>query len=162
MLPSLNSVTPSWTEINATANISGGTALALPDLKSINWESSIARGEQRGASGGRVVKRSSGAKTDTASWEMYQGGLRDIKRQLMAVAPKDSAGRPMLSKVSFDIVIKWSVDDDADIFIVKLLGCHLDKDSGSASEGTDPNVISTDLNPIEIVEVIDGQDTVLL
>ena len=162
MLPALNSVTPSWTEIGATANINGGTSLVLPDIKAFNWESAIARGEQRGASGGRVIKRTTGAKTDTASWEMYQGGLRDFARQLMAVAPKDSAGRPMLSKVSFDIVIKWSVDDDADIFTVKFLGCHLDKLSGSHAEGTDPNVISSDLNPIEIVEVIDGQDVVLL
>ena len=162
MLPSLNSVTPSWTEIEATANINGGVALTLSGLKSIDWESAVARGEQRGASGGRVMKRTSGAKTDTASCEMYQGDLRDLQRQLLAVAPRDSAGRPMLSKVSFDIVIKHSVDTDADIFVTKLLGCHLDKLSGKHAEGTDANVVALDLNPIEIVEVIDAQDTVLL
>lgn len=162
MLPTLNSVAPSWAEIDCTANVNGGTSLTLGGLKSINWESAVARGEQRGASGGRVIKRTTGAKTDTASWEMYQSDLRDLVRQLMAVAPKDSAGRPMVSRVSFDVVIKHSVDDGADIFVTKLLGCHLDKVSGSHSEGTDPNVVASDLNPIEIVEVIDGQDVVLL
>ncbi len=162
MLPTLNSVSPSWAEFEATANINGGVALTLSGLKSIDWESAVARGEQRGASGGRVMKRTSGAKTDTASCEMYQGDLRDLQRQLLAVAPRDSAGRPMLSKVSFDIVIKHSVDTDADIFVTKLLGCHLDKLSGKHAEGTDANVVALDLNPIEIVEVIDGQDTVLL
>lgn len=162
MLPTLNGVAPSWAELEATANVNGGTSLTLSALKSIDWESAIARGEQRGASGGRVLKRTTGAKTDTASCEMYQDGLRDLQRQLLAVAPKDSAGRPMLSKVSFDIIIKHSVDTDADIFVTKLLGCHLDKLSGKHAEGTDPNVVAIDLNPIEIVEVIDGQDTVLL
>lgn len=162
MLPTLNGVAPSWAEFEATANVNGGTSLTLGGLKSLTWESAIARGEQRGASGGRVIKRTTGAKTDTASCEFYQDGLRELQRQLVAVAPKDSAGRPMLSKVSFDIVVKHAVDTDADIFVTKILGCHLDKLSGNHAEGTDPNVIGVDLNPIEIVEVIDGQDTVLL
>lgn len=162
MQPTLNGVAPSWAEINTTINIAGGATVAAVDYKALDWESAIARGEQRGASGGRVLKRTTGQITNTASATFYKEGLRALKRALLAVAPRDGAGRPQLSKVPFDIVVKHSVDDDPEIYITKILGCRLDKHSEKNAEGTDPNTVDVDLNPIEIVEVIDGQDTVLL
>lgn len=162
MLPTLNGVEPSWAEINTTINVSGGAVLQTNDYKALDWESGIKRGDKRGASGGRVISRTTGEKTDTASGTFYKGGLRELKRKLMAVAPKDSAGRPQLSRVAFDVVVKHSVGDDAEIYITKLLGCHLDKNAEKNAEGIEANTVDVDLNPIEIVEVIDGQDTVLL
>jgi hypothetical protein len=162
MLSSLNGVAPSWSEIQITVNVTGGPTLTVIDIKSIDHESAIARGEQRGASGGRVLKRTTGALTNTASAEFYRDGSKALKRELALVAPKDAAGRPQISKVAFDVVIKHSYDDDADIHVTKLLGCHYDKDGGKHAEGTDAETVAVDLNPIDIVETIDGQDVVLL
>lgn len=162
MQPTLNANSPSWTNIKITVNVLGGQTAPAIDIKSITWESKVERGMQRGASGGRVLKRTTGQKTDTAAAEFYRDGLRTLVRWLIEVAPKDSAGRPMLSQATFDVVIKFALEGDPEIYETKLTGCHLDKIAGSHAEGTDPDVIAVDLNPIEVIEVIDGQDTVLL
>ncbi len=162
MLSTLNGESPSWADIETTIAIPGGQTLQTIDYKSIDWDSDVKEGEQRGASGGRKMKGTTGEKTDGASAVFYKSGMKALKRALMAVAPKDSAGRPKLSLVRFNIVVKHSVGDDPDIHVVKLLGCRLLKNAEKHAEGTDPNTVECTLNPLEIVEVIDGVDTVLL
>lgn len=162
MQPTLNGIAPSWSDIALTLNVLGGGSSPQVDWKSIDWDSKVERGEQRGVSGGRVLKRTTGSKTDTATAEVYRSGLRDLKRALMTVAPKDDAGRPMLSKVTFDLIIQHSFEDDPSIYEVQLKGCHLDGTTGKHAEGNDAETVPIALNPIEIVEKIDGVDTVLL
>lgn len=160
--PTLNGTAPSWAEIETTINVVGGETLQTVDYSAINWESKVTRGKQKGASGGRTRKRTKGEIENSADAEFYRDGLRTFKKKLAAVAPKDEAGRPMLSQVTFDVIIKHSVADDPEIYVVKLLGCHLDGNSGKHAEGPDADKVGVDLNPLEVVEVIDGQDTVLL
>lgn len=164
MLSSLNGRAVSWAEIAVKVNISGGQSLPMIDIKSIDHESKVDRGEQRGASGGRVLKRTTGQLTNGASAVFYRDGAKALKRALMAVAPKDSAGRPQISKVTFDINVLHTFEDDVDAEIheTRLKGCHYDKDGGKHAEGTDPETVDVDLNPLEITEVIDGVETVLL
>lgn len=162
MTPTLNGTAPSWAEIDTTFNVVGGETLQTIDYAAINWESAVTRGAQKGASGGRKKKRTSGELENSADCEFYRDGLRAFKKKLAAIAPKDEAGRPKLSQVTFDVIIKHSVADDPEIYIIKLLGCHLDKNAGKHAEGSDADKVSCDLNPLEIVEVIDGVDTVLL
>lgn len=160
-LSTLNENAVSWAEIDCTINIAGGQSVKGFDLKSLNYESKVERGVQRGP-GGKVKKRTTGQLTDAADCEVYRDALRIIKRAIVAVAPKDSASRPQISKVTFDLVVKFAMDGDPEIYCTKLLGCHLDKTAFKHAEGTDADTVAIDLNPIEIVEVIDGQDTVLL
>lgn len=164
-LSTLNENAVSWAEIDCTINIAGGQSVKGVDLKSVNYESKVERGVQRGP-GGKVKKRTTGQPTDSADAEFYRDGLRILKRAIVAACIAagyvDSAGRPQLSKVTFDLVIKFAMDGDPEIYCTKLLGCHLDKTAFKHAEGTDADTVASDLNPIEIVEVIDGQDTVLL
>lgn len=160
--PTLNGNAPSWAEIETTFNVVGGETVQTVDYAAINWESKVTRGAQKGASGGRTRKRTKGEIANSADAEFYRDGLRAFKKKLAAVAQKDEAGRPQLSTVTFDVIIKHSVADDPEIYVVKLLGCHLDGNTGKHAEGPDPDKVAVDLNPLEIVEVIDGEDTVLL
>jgi hypothetical protein len=166
MFETMNGRAVSWSELEATANIGGGIPLIQPDLKSCDHESKVDRGEKRGASGGRVVARTTGAVSNSASATWYRAGLRDFKKALSNAAVSaghvNSDGHVQLSKVPFDLVITHSYEDDPEIYVVKLLGCHLDKDSGKHAEGTDAETIDVDLNPLRIVEIVNGIDTVLL
>jgi hypothetical protein len=163
-LESLNSRAVSWAEILVTINVNGGASLPTIDIKSLDHETKVDVGEQRGAGGGSIRKRTTGQDSATASGTFYRDGAKALKGELAKVAPKDSAGRPRIALVSFDIVIKHSFDDDpsAEIHCTKLLGCRYLKDSSKHAEGTDPETVDVDLAPMKIVEVIDGQDVVLL
>lgn len=165
-LETLNGRAVSWSEIAIALNVQGGATINTIDIKSLDHETKVDRGEQRGASGGRVLKRTTGAISQTAAATFYKDGLRDLKKALVAAAEAagfvDSQSRPQISKVTFDVVVKHAFEDDSEIYCVKLNKCHLDKDSQKHAEGTDPETSDVDLNPIEIVEVIDGKDTVLL
>jgi hypothetical protein len=159
--PTLNGTPTSWTDIKITAQVNGGVELPSLDWKSFDWSSEIKRGDQK--KGGRVVRRSSGEKTDTASGSLYRSGLDEFVDALVLVAPKDSLGRAQISKVKVDFIIEHSFEDDPDdIHIVKFLGCHLDKIAGKHAEGPEVDTVDVDLNPMEIVMVRKGVDVVLL
>ncbi len=160
MLSTLNDVAVSWAECAVTLNISGGITVKDLDFKSIDHESSVARGEQR--RGGVVVKRTTGQLSNAASGSLYRSGLKTLKRAIMANAPENTGGQKQLSRVPFDIVIKHTLEGESDINCTKLLGCRLDKDAHKLAEGPDADMVDVDLNPISIVEIIDGVETVLL
>ena len=64
--------------------------------------------------------------------------------------------------MTYDIIVIHSFVGDVKIYHKELLGCHLDKVSGKHAEGPDPDTVDIDLNPLRIVEVINGVRTVLL
>lgn len=162
MDPVLNGVAPSWSETRCSAHVDGGASIDIAvDWKAINWESKVERGEQRGASGGRILKRTTGQVSNTADAELYASGFRELVAALAAVAPKDSSGRPQVSKVSFDLQIQHAMSD-SDIYETQLRGCRLDKFGGKLAEGVEANMVSIDLNPIQIIEKVNGQEVVLL
>ncbi len=162
MLSTLNGAAVSWAEIDCTLDIIGGASVPDVDFKSLDHETAVTRGDQIGA-GGKVVKRTTGAPKSSASGSVYRDGLRALKRAIMTVAPADSAGRLQLSKVAFNLIIKHSMPGETEIYTLKLLGCHLDKNAFKHDSGsTDADTVDIDLNPIDIVEIIDGVETVLL
>ncbi len=156
-----------WAELKGTLNVRGGITMPTIDIKAVNHEAKVDRGDQRGAGGGAVKKRTTGQGSQSASGTFYRSGLRALKRALkdaaVAANYRNANGHYQLSKVTWDWVITLSWEDDpTDIYIFKLIGCHLDGDSSKHEEGTDPETIEVTLNPLMIVEVIDGVDTVLL
>lgn len=165
-LETLNGRAVSWAEIKVTMNVLGGETINTIDIKSLDGSSKIDRGEQRGASGGHVRKKTTGALTTTGSATFYKDGMRELKKALLRACQIagyiDSQGRAQLSKVTFDIVVKHDFEDDPEIYTKKWNECHLDGDSEKDDEGTDAKTVDVELNPREIVEVINGVDTVLL
>lgn len=166
MFETLNGRAVSWAEIGITINVLGGVTAPTIDIKSIDHESTVDVGEQRGASGGQVIKQTTGQGSYSASATFYRDGMRDLKKALLAAATTagfvNRRGQVQLSKVRFDVVITHDWEDDPEIYVVKLLGCRVTKDSGKHAEGTDPETVDIDLKPLSIVEIINGVETVLL
>jgi hypothetical protein len=164
-IETLNGSAPSWANASITFDITGAASVEDVDMAGLTFEVTVERGEQRGQ-GGRLKKHTDGQSTPTASMSLYQDGMRALKRGLMAAATaanlKDPAGRLQLAKVQFNIIVTHSMDGDPDIHTHKILGCKLAKDAMALAEGSDANKVECDLHPVQIVEIIDGVETVML
>lgn len=160
-LPTLNDIAPSWADIKTSITPHGGSLIDTIDYSAINWDSQVEIGMQRGASGGRVMKRTTGQKTDSASGSFYKSGLRKLLLGLMELAPQRGNQR-LVGLVHFDILIQYTPPGSVDIFEAKLKGCRLSGLTNNAAEGTDALVVETALNPVEIVELINGVEVLLI
>ena len=159
--PSLNDFEPSWADIAATATVSGAPVLTMADIAAIKWSRKVEVGKKRGASGGRVMARTTGQGDQEATATLYRGGLRSMIKALMAVAPT-RGNQVIIGVVSFDIDIQHTPPGETEIYHVKIKGCRYLGDSDDMKEGTDPDKVELTLDPIEIVNIIDGKEVVLL
>jgi hypothetical protein len=159
--PSLNDIAPSWADIQTTHTVSGGSLLDMIDYSGIKFSSKVETGEQRGASGGRVMKRTTGSLKHTASATYYRSGLRKLVKALVPLAPT-RGNQSLVSLVPFDVLIQHSPPGESEIYTVKIKGCRLLGIDMSMTEGNDADKVECDINPIEIVNIIDGKEVVLL
>ena len=84
--PILNGVAPSWADIIVRATPEGGALLDVKDIAAINTSCTVEVGEQRGASGGRVIRRTTGSVSYEASMTLYRSGYQKLLRNLVAAA----------------------------------------------------------------------------
>ncbi len=159
--PTVNEITPSWSDIGITINVDVGQTLETIDYQGVKFASKVEVGAQRGTSGGRVMKRTQGSKTDEASLTMYKSGLRALQKALAEVAPK-RGNQVLVSLVTFDVLVQWTPVGETEIYTTKIKGCRLLERSEDAKEGNDAAIVEVGLNPMEIVDVIDGQEVMLL
>ena len=163
--PSLGDVEPSWADIAVTATVGGGALLDMSDLKSIKWGRKVEVGEKRGASGGRVMARTTGQGSQEASAVLYRSGMRKLLKGLITAATAQNLTRGnqvIVGLVSFDFDIQHTPPGESEIYHVRIKGCRYLADSDDMKEGTDPDTLEITLNPIEIANVIDGKEIVLL
>ena len=153
--PSINDIAPSWADIITTWTVSGGTALDMIDYSAIKFSDKVEVGEQRGASGGRVMARTTGSVKYEGSMTLYRSGLRKFYRALAAVAPQRGTQR-LLSIPSFEVLIQHTPPGEADIYAVKLKGCRMLGSSFDFKEGNDADQIEVPLSIIEVVHLVDG------
>lgn len=162
--PTLNGNAPSWADIEITINVGGGVTLKNIDIKSIKWSSKVERGEQRGASGGRVIKRTTGSITHEGSWEIYKSGIKAIIGAIAAAPGVRTRGASKLvSLVDFDISIAHDTPGDPDIVREVMQGCRLTSFESSMAEGNDAEIVPMDLAPIRnFIVLADGTTVELL
>jgi len=159
--PTLAGWAPSWADIRLTYGIYEGKLSDLIDFHSLDWGVKIDIGEQRGASGGIVLRRSVGSrKLDEVKMGCYFSGLTQLKRHLMEKAPSRRDTK-LVGLVGFDLRVQFSLVDDAEIFDYGIEGCRLVGEQYKIAEGADPGKIDASLNPIEVVQYIDGVRTSL-
>lgn len=157
----LNEAAVSWAECEIVPIIPGAAPLPDIDWKSLDFDETISRGWQRGK-GGKKKKKTTGQLESSASGSLYREGLKALKRGLLAVAPQNAEGQYQLSKVRFNIPVTHSYEGDSEIYHFELRGCTLDKNALKLAEGPDADLVDIDLNPTQIVEIIDGKEVVLL
>lgn len=159
--PSLDGIEPSWADIAVTATVSGGDLLDMADISGIKWSRKVEVGMRKGTSGGRVMARTTGEGSQEASMTLYRSGLRNLIKSLVKNAPT-RGNQVLISLVSFDIMIQHTPPGEVEIYQTKIKGCRYLGDSDDMKEGNEADKIEVTLNPIEIVQIIDGQEVVLL
>jgi len=159
--PILNGVAPSWADISVRISPNGGQLIEMVDIAAINTSRAVEVGLQRGASGGRVLNRTTGQGSQEASITLYQSGAKQLYRALMQLAPVRGNQR-VISLVQFQIHQQWTPLGSAEIYERIIKGCRVIGDTLNAAEGTDAQQIEVPLSVLEIADIIDGQEVVLL
>jgi hypothetical protein len=155
--PVLDGIVPSWADIIVKATPVGGALIDIKDIKSISTGVTVEVGEQRGASGGRVMKRTTGAVSYEASATLYRDGYDKLIESLMAIAPPRGNQR-LVSLVHFGIQVLHTPPGSARIFEYRIKGCRLLGRTVAGEEGTDADTVDVVLNPLEIVDVVGGKE----
>jgi hypothetical protein len=163
--PLLDGIAPSWADIHVKAAIPGAALFEMGDIAAINTGTTLEIGEQRGASGGRIVRRTTGASSHEASVTFYRSGFQRILRNLKNAA--EAAGhvrgnQVAVSLVHFGINVQFTPFGDVEIYEYRVKGCRLMSVTRNAAEGTDAQQIEVPLSVIEIVDMIDGKEVVLI
>jgi hypothetical protein len=157
--PVYNGIAPSWADIIVRITPDGAPLIDMKDIKSINTGRKVEVGEQR--AGGRVKKRTSGSGSQTASATLYRDGYQQLLRGLLALAPR-RGNEAQVSLVHFGIQIQWTPPGSVEVYERRIKGCRLLGDDLNGAEGPDADTVDIELNPIEIADVIDGEEVVLL
>jgi hypothetical protein len=173
--PNLEGVTiegfePSWADLTVSATPSGlglaglvaGSLLSIADIKSFNSGVTVEVGSARGASGGRRRKRTTGQRDENASIELYRSGYQKLQRSLIPFAPRRNGKQAIIGLVPFLFRVAYSVPGDPEVYETICKGCRITGRELNDTEGSDPTVVSVTLNPIEIVDMVDGIECVLL
>jgi hypothetical protein len=155
--PVLDGIVPSWADIIVRATPAGGPLIDIKDIKSIETGVTVEVGEQRGASGGRVMKRTTGAVSYDAKATLYRDGYDNLIEKLMALAPK-RGNQLLISLVHFGIQVQHTPPGSTKIFEYRIKGCRLLGRSMSSAEGTDADTVDLVLNPLEIVDIKNGKE----
>lgn len=162
MNPTLNGYSPDWSSAEIVLNVPGGATLDDFDVQAITCSTSVEIGIQRGK-GGQKKARGVGVADHEGSLTLYRSGYRALVRALKANAPTNSAGQKQIGLVHFDIFYKHTPPGSAEIFgPIKLLGLRMSGQEFSGAEGSDLEMVTVPLNVMSIVEVIDGEEVVLL
>jgi hypothetical protein len=160
--PVLDGICPSWADVIVKASPVGAPLIEMNDIKSIDTGTSMEIGEMRGASGGRVIKRTTGSVKYEASMTLYASGFNKFLRGLLAASPPTRGNQYRLSLVHFGLQVMFTPPGTDEIFEFRIKGCRYTGRKYAASEGVDAQPVDVNLNTIEIVDMIDGKECVLL
>lgn len=159
--PTVDGIASSWADIITTIDVIGGGTISDIDYKAINTGSTVEIGEQRGASGGRVMRRTSGSLKNEASGTWYRSGFRKLVKALMPYAPV-RGNQVLISLVHFSLLVQHTPIGETEIYQVKVKGCRLLGRAYKFAEGNEADLVEVALNPVEVCDIIDGKEVVLL
>ncbi len=159
--PLLDGIAPSWADITLKITPSGGPILTVEDFAALHSGRSVEVGEQRGASGGRVMRRTTGAVSYESSITFYRTGYQKLIRELAKLAPS-RGNQKLVGLVHWGVQVQHKPFNSAEIYERRWKGCRLLGDTLDAAEGTDADQVEVPVSVIEIVDMIDGAEVVLL
>ncbi len=163
--PTVNGVATSWADIVVTGTPEGGPQIDIKDIAAISTSRTVEVGEQRGASGGRVTRRTTGQVSYEGSITFYRSGYQKFLRSMVAAAKAQGLVRGnqiAISPVVFGLQIQHTPLGSDEIYDRRAKGCRVLGDTLDAAEGTDADQIEVPLSIIEIADILDGEEVVLL
>jgi hypothetical protein len=160
--PMYNGIAPSWADLKLTLGPQGVPALITQDVSSIKHGSQVTVGEQRGLTGGRVKKRTSGSVAHSGnSITFYRSGWDSTIERLAPVAPVRGLQR-MISLVHFSMDLMFTPPGEIKIYHKRLKGVRLIGAEHAHEEGDDPDKVECAISVIEACDIINGMEIVLL
>lgn len=159
--PIVNGIAPSWADVIVRATPEGGALVDLKDIAAVNLGITVEVGEQRGASGGRVMKRTTGSVSYAGSITFYRSGFQKFLRALVAAAEAQGLVRGnqrLISPVHFTVQVQHTPFNDVEVYERIAKGCRYLGGALAAAEGTDADQIEVALSPLEVVDIIDGKE----
>lgn len=161
---SLVETASSWSDIAVAITPDSSAKMDATDIAAISHSGAIERGEQRGASGGRVQMRTTGSVSYEGSITFYRSGLRKFVRALVAAAPDYAmrGNQVRIGLVKFDIDVQHSPPGATEISHHRMKGCSLNGYTDDMAEGNDADQIEIPVSPMENVQMVDGKEVVLL
>jgi hypothetical protein len=163
--PLYNGIAPSWADLIVRVS---GTSIQLADvedIKSIDTSRTVEVGKQRGATGGRIKKRTLGSLDQDGSLTFYKDGYVDFIAALVAAAEAQGFTRGnevLISPVVFDVQYLFTPFGATRVFDRRMIGCRVIGDTSSASEGTDAAEVEVPLDIMKICDMVNGKEVVLL
>ena len=159
--PIYNGIAPSWSDFRITAKGSDSPLIEMSDIKSIDTGVTLEVGEVQGASGGKVIRTTTGSSKHEAKWVLYHAGYTSLMRALGPTMVTRGDKR-VWGTVFLDIQGFWTPPNSDELFEVRINGCRLLGRAINAAFGTDATEVEMALHPSEIVDVIDGIEYVVL
>lgn len=160
--PVLDGIAPSWADIGIKLKPTGGSLIEVKDIAALNSSVAVEVGNQRGASGGRVMKRTTGSVSYDGVMNLYRDGFLTLIEALSAVAPVRGAQR-VISLVPFLVEVQYTPVGSDRIYHYRLKGCRMLGETDNAAEGTDASQIECPLSVLEKVHVkADGTEVIYL
>jgi hypothetical protein len=163
--PVYNGIVPSWCDIIVRVTATGAPLLSMPGIKSINSGVEGEVGDKRGASGGRVVGRTTGSVSNTAAMTLYRDEFQLFLRNLATAAKSLGyvrGNQVLVGLVHFGIQIQHTPPGSVEIYEQRIKGCRYMGRDLNGAEGNDADAVDVKLNPLEVVDMIDGNEIVLL
>jgi hypothetical protein len=157
--PVLDGIVPSWADVICRSSAPNAPTLDMKAIKAINTGCTIEIGEQR--EGGRVMRRTTGSAKHEGSITVYQHLWNQWLRNNKAVMPRRGAQR-IYGLVHFGIQCQFTPPGSVEIFEFRIKGCRVSGRTLNGAEGTEANVVEIPLSTIEVVDVIDGEEYVIL
>lgn len=163
--PILDGVAPSWADVQCKITATGQPILPMIDINAIHTGTTLEVGEQRGATGGRVRRRTTGQSSYEASVTCYRSGFQPFQRTLMKAAQGKGyvrGNQAAIGKVVFGMQVMHTPDGDTEIYEMRVKGCRYLGRTIDPAEGTDADTVECPISTPEIVDVIDNVECVLL
>ncbi len=159
--PLLDEIAPSYADIALVIKGSATPVLKTEDIKAINTNTTIEIGKLRGASGGRVRRRTTGSVEYDGSLTLYRSGWQALLRNL-GPSMLTRGNQRVYGLVHFSLQALWTPPGSAEFYETRLKGCRMLGRTLASAEGTDPDELEVPLSIGEIVDVIDGIEYVAL
>lgn len=159
--PILDGVPASWADCSLKLKGSSTPLLDVKDIASIESTSSLEVGEMQGLSGGKVVRRTTGASKYEGKLGLYLSGFTKLLENLGPSMPT-RGGKRVFGVVHFDLQQFWTPLGSDEIYEKRILGCRIMGATIAAAEGVDAQQVDLPMSVGEVVYVIKGVQYVIL
>lgn len=177
--PFIDGLAPSWADLTVSmspprppgaiggalsaasqaASAVGINPLVLSQIQAINTGTSLEIDNVR--AGGRVIARTTGEETCTASMAFYTGGFQEFLTRISTLAPLRGLQR-RAGLVHFDLDYQYRLPNNPVLYGCRIKGCRFAGREKNSTTGNAADIVTVALSVIQVVDVVNGQEVCLI